>query len=307
MLFCLELRRYDVAPHDIIDDITNIQRLRRSKPRRLTFELYKKREKMTIHFLLLMVLASSQAYTVPPSSWSTEEIAGIWRLTRNEEDTCLILRLKEDMTFCQYDDKDNESLQGIWDYRKDNTLVLSMENTMLLEGKLLAHETKSMAHDQGQVELHLSVEGQVSKGTFLYPRHHPSYFDLYQPTVIGEFSLRQVLGKLLVRPREQTVKEPRFQPSEFYGKKFWLTVSPVESKRLLPLEREDRRSVEDVIQQEAVDIRLYSIDFFANNTFCATGANKLLRGRFDVSGEDHLWFQVSLFGSGRSVSGSVYR
>jgi hypothetical protein len=103
------------------------------------------------------------------------------------------------------------------------------------------------------------------------------------------------------------VKGPRFQPSEFYGKKFWLTVSPVESKRLLPLEREDRRSVEDVIQQEAVDIRLYSIDFFANNTFCATGANKLLRGRFDVSGEDHLWFQVSLFGSGRSVSGSVYR
>jgi hypothetical protein len=258
-----------------------------------------------------MSLNISQAYTVPPSSWSTEEIAGIWRLTRNDEEACL-LRLREDMTFSKYDEEDSESIQGVWGFRKDNTLVLALDDSMLLEGKLSAHETESMVDEPShsdQVELHLFVEGKVQKGTFLYPRSHPSYFELYQPKVFGMFSLRQVLGKVFVRSNKQPRKEPRFSMSEFHGKRFWLTVAPVQSQfeKSYDEEQKDERTVEDMIRQEAVDIRLYPIEFFANNTFCATGSNKILRGRFGVYGEDQLWFQVSLFGSGRSVSGSVYR
>lgn len=269
-----------------------------------------RRTNIGLSLLLAMNLAISQAFTVPPSSWSTEEIAGIWRLSRNEEEACLI-RLKEDMTFSKYDEEGSESIQGVWDYRKDNTLVLALDDNMLLEGKLSAHETESMVDDPSlsdQVELHLSVEGRVQRGTFLYPRSHPSYFELYHPKLFGMFTLRQVLGKLFVRPKEQSSREPRFSMSDFHGKSFWLAVAPVQSQfEKSYSEQNVVGSLEDMIQQVAVDIRLYPIEFFANNTFCATGSNKILRGRFGVSGEDQLWFQVSLFGSGRSVSGSVHR
>ena len=56
------------------------------------------------------------------------------------------------------------------------------------------------------------------------------------------------------------------------------------------------------------DIRVLPITFHANNTFSIEGVDKILRGRYGICGEerDSIWFQVSLFGAGRSVSGSVY-
>jgi hypothetical protein len=67
------------------------------------------------------------------------------------------------------------------------------------------------------------------------------------------------------------------------------------------------------------DIRAMPIQFHPNNTFTAVHTNKILRGHFGVvvstaaatatttrENEQQLWFQVSLFGSGRSVRGSVY-
>jgi hypothetical protein len=47
------------------------------------------------------------------------------------------------------------------------------------------------------------------------------------------------------------------------------------------------------------------IQFYSNNTFQAWGTNKILRGRFMVL-DDQLSFEVSLFGAGRSMKGSVF-
>jgi hypothetical protein len=59
--------------------------------------------------------------------------------------------------------------------------------------------------------------------------------------------------------------------------------------------RQDKeKSINDVMREEAVDIRLFPIDFFANNMFCATGVNKVLRGHYGVNDQDQLWFQVSV-------------
>jgi hypothetical protein len=50
------------------------------------------------------------------------------------------------------------------------------------------------------------------------------------------------------------------------------------------------------------------ITFHSNNTFTAIGTEKILRGRFDITGDDgdNLYFRVSLFGIGRSTPGSVF-
>ena len=101
--------------------------------------------------------------------------------------------------------------------------------------------------------------------------------------------------------------EPKFQAADFYDQQFWLAVTPLPTKNRDLSPQEDKRSVDDVMREEAVDIRLMPIDFYKNNTFCATGSEKILRGRFGVNKQDQLWFQVSLFGAGRSVSGSVFR
>ena len=66
---------------------------------------------------------------------------------------------------------------------------------------------------------------------------------------------------------------------------------------------------------EKIDIRVMQIDFFSNNTFSTVEGGlmnektKILRGKWSIIGreKDHLWMQVSRFGFGRSVSGSVYR
>mmetsp|Transcript_20075 Transcript_20075/g.43798 ORF Transcript_20075/g.43798 Transcript_20075/m.43798 type:complete len:249 (-) Transcript_20075:95-841(-) len=97
----------------------------------------------------------------------------------------------------------------------------------------------------------------------------------------------------------------RDRKRDFYGKKFLLTVSPIPTKQ-----RRGRGTLGDDIDfsSQPFDVRVMPIEFFANNTFTAIGTNKILRGRYGTTGEEkeQLWFSVSLFGSGRSVKGSVY-
>jgi hypothetical protein len=276
-------------------------------------------------FLILLTILIDVAKGFSAKPWKSKDISGIWRLTTTPTEEQRILRIQNDGTFqeCKDDDRGSSRglLKGLWDYKESsNTFMMALdskENAVLLEGTLEAHETEVMEdasllnHDeiekQVHVQVNLAVEGQVFTGTRLYPKSHPSYFELYQPTKRGTFSLRQVLGRLFVRTREETV-EPRYKQNDFYGKHFWLAVMPLPAKnRGQNQQQQQDKSVSDVIREEAVDIRLMPIQFFANNTFCATGNNKVLRGRFGVNEKDQLWFQVSLFGAGRSVSGSVYR
>lgn len=213
-----------------------------------------------------------------------------------------LLRIQDDGTFYESNDERRSRkglLTGLWDYKEtSNTLQLSVESEkepMLLEGRLEERESS------------LAAKGKVFTGTRLYPQGHPSYFELYEPKEAGDFSLQQALGRFTVMPEESQVAEPKFQAADFYDKQFWLAVTPLPIKNRNLSPREDKRSVDDVMREEAVDIRIMPIDFYKNNTFCATGSEKLLRGRFGVNKRDQLWFQVSLFGAGRSVSGSVFR
>jgi hypothetical protein len=90
-----------------------------------------------------------------------------------------------------------------------------------------------------------------------------------------------------------------------------LTIEPLPQRpttRQQPSHRDDR-----TLEQSAVDIRAMPIEFYINNTFQALGINKILRGRFGILAQSEqqpehpqLWFQVSLFGAGRSAPGSVY-
>jgi hypothetical protein len=229
-------------------------------------------------------------------------VPGIWKLkipTKNEE---RVLRIQDDGTF--YESKDAASraglLAGLWDYKESsNTFQLSVESEkepVLLEGCLEARESS------------LAANGKIFTGTRLYPRGHPSYFELYQPEETGTFLMQQVLGRFIVMPGEMEEPEPRFHAADFYNKQFWLAATPLPvKKRDSSSPPESSKSMDDIMREEAVDIRLMPIDFFKNNTFAATGSDKILRGRFGVNKHDQVWFQVSLFGAGRSVSGSVYR
>jgi hypothetical protein len=169
-------------------------------------------------------------------------------------------------------------------------------------------------------DFHLSIpQGQVAIGKFMYPKTHKAFFDepmLYPHTVVGSFSLMQLLGNLNARlgqEEDETEQRKRqrtslpttakFHKKDFYGKRFYLTSTP------LPVNphyaAEDKHYDQE---QDSFEFRVVPLTFYANNTFSAQGSGKILRGRFGITGEtrDRLWMQVNLFGAGRSAPGSVY-
>ena len=171
-----------------------------------------------------------------------------------------------------------------------------------------------------EIDVHLSIpQGNVSIGKFMYPRKHKAFFDdpmLFSESSIGTFSMKQLLGNLNARLRhegdddddDEFVKEQKridrkkYHKRDFYGRKFYLTATPhpVNPKYA----KEDKRFDE---KSHKTRITVMPIEFFSNNTFTATGAEKILRGRYGTTGEngDRLWFQVTLFGFGRK-KGHVY-
>jgi len=165
-------------------------------------------------------------------------------------------------------------------------------------------------------DVFLSIpNGKVRIGKFVYPKRHPSFFEqpmLFQPTDVGEFELQQVLGLLNTKKKQgqegdENKKIAKYHKKDFYGRKFWLTTTPVDPIPM-KLDHKTNNKKEEKEDYPYFDIRVMPIQFFANNTFIATGMNKVLRGHFGITGEerDRLWFQVSLFGIGRSIRGSVY-
>ena len=273
---------------------------------------------LIVSVFLTTLVQHVNSFSVQPS-WNVNDIAGIWRLTRttkqHQDNDERILRIQPDGTFVESNDSTTHLLQGLWEYKESSDLLLlsveSEKDAMLLEGTMEALETESMMNDENtdtkHVQVHLAVEGTVYTGTRLYPKSHPSYFELYQPKKQGKFTLRQVLGSLVVRSTETKVNKPQYKKEDFYNKHFWLAVGPLPNKKRGDTQIKSDKNVDDLMREELVDIRLMAIDFYSNHTFCAQGVDKILRGRYGVNKQDQLWFQVSLFGAGRSVSGSVYR
>ena len=137
----------------------------------------------------------------------------------------------------------------------------------------------------------------------MYPQTHPSFFDqplLVNAETLGPFTLEQSLATYSIMPpeKEETTasKENRYQASDFYDKSFIMTIEPVQ-----PKQDPDAEPL-----NQPVDIRAMPIQFFRNNTFQAFATNKILRGRFRITSSDKLAFDVSLFGAGRSMPGSVF-
>ena len=258
-----------------------------------------------------------------------------------EKEVELLLKLNEDGTFAQYgaesslerkegqmerwlqqeqyrrSDCDGNgitgtALTGRWHIVKKKLLLASdrrEDHDTLLSGNIHLNTIKKSVDDNSMEEAGaLSIpEGEISVGKFMYPRTHPNFFEqpMYDPSTNGTFVLRQVLSfhDPLGNEDEEKERIVRYQKRDFYGRKFLLTVSPIPTKK-----RAKSKDADQLIQQQPFDIRILPIEFHSNNTFTALGTNKILRGRYGTTGneKDQLWFSVSLFGSGRSVKGSVF-
>ncbi len=229
---------------------------------------------------------------------------------------------------------------GCWNYR-DETLLLapdrpenanpSRANDILLMGKLdiqvrecltledplvglrenNVESKQDVSSTFSDIDVHLSIpQGEVSTGRFTYPKKHKAFFDepiLFKPSTVGTFYMNQLLGNLnarLKKVNEGPAKaEPKFKKQDFYNRTFYLTTAPHPvNPSFAELDVHYDESV------DMIDFRVMPITFHPNNTFTATGTEKVLRGRFEITGDEgnNLYFRVSLFGFGRSAPGSVF-
>jgi len=162
-----------------------------------------------------------------------------------------------------------------------------------------------------EVDVHLSMpKGTIDIGKFMYPKKHKAFFDepmLFKRSNIGSFQMSQILGNLNARLRKELEAVPKpaplFQKSDFHNRTFYLTTAPHPVNPTFA-----KLDVHYDETKATLDVRVMSITFYPNNTFAATGVEKILRGRYDIIGDEGetLYFRVSLFGFGRSLSGSVY-
>ena len=178
--------------------------------------------------------------------------------------------------------------------------------------KDLASSHKEAATKDVDVDVHLSIpEGEISMGKFFYPKKHTAFFDqpmLFQPSVTGRFHMNQLLGNLNARLKSQrdaanSKPKAKYHKRDFHNRSFYLTATPHPVNKgyaALDLYYNETEAM--------LDLRVMPITFHANNTFTAIGTEKILRGRYGISGKkrDSLWFQVFLFGAGRSIPGAVY-
>ncbi|GAX11314.1 hypothetical protein FisN_15Lh243 [Fistulifera solaris] len=184
----------------------------------------------------------------------------------------------------------------------DRPLWREEENTN--SGNQVAEDSSSNSN----VDAYLSVpKGSVKVGRFFYPRNHPSFFDqpMYEPKKRGTVMLRQVLGALntVSDDEEEETMIEKFRNTDFHNKTFMLTSHPIGFRAA-----KDKRTEEK--DQRPDNVRVMQIQFHANNTFSTVAGigENILRGKFSIMGKlrDQFWMQVSRFGFGRSVSGSVY-
>jgi len=264
-----------------------------------------------------------------------------------QEEEEVVLRLNDDGSFDPYTPVSAEhasldDLHGIlgrggsWEYR-DDSLILAAERPesvdpgqvrdTVLAGKLnvqvsasltlddpsatMAEDSQSPDKEKEDIDVHLSIpEGQVSIGKFMYPKKHKAFFEepiLFKRSDVGTFHMNQLLGNLnarLKKERDAPKKpDPKFSRVDFYNRTFYLTTAP---HPVNPTFAELDVHYDE--SKATMDVRVMPVTFHPNNTFTAVGTEKILRGRFEIAGDegDHFRFRVSLFGFGRSAPGSVY-
>ena len=272
----------------------------------------------------------SSSFILAVHSFSVERkhLTGIWKLklenpsvlgTKSAKD--ILLKIQEDGSFLQCEDDDGGKngnwLHGCWEFQ-DSELKLAVDRQcsssssnsrdILLSGNLISEETLAVK------------QGKVNTGKFMYPQDVKFWRDfdnvMAASESCGSFSLQQTMGfyRMMMPASEALEQEkkkniPKFQPSLFFDRKFFMTIVPIESKASNKPKQEwdnQRKEWHSPLDDQAADIRTMPIQFFANHTFEALGTNKVLRGRFEITENDKLWFRVSRFGMGRSTPGSVY-
>lgn len=209
----------------------------------------------------------------------------------------ILIKLNPDGSFKQCNEGYCEGrwLVGRWEITDEQILLLALRRQyygpqfdVMLEGHI--NGTSS-----------LKVVGHVQKGRFMYPQKHPAFFEatLINRETIGNFTLEQSVATSSVTSGrlEHLDAANRFQRADFYGRHFMMVIEPIETKT---------SSGNHELQDLPFDVRAMPIQFHSNNTFQAMGVNKILRGHFHITENNQLGFEVSLFGMGRSVSGSVY-
>jgi len=284
--------------------------------------------------LLLCCTIITSAYTSLPFV-QRQDILGIWKITHpKQQDMEIVVRLNDDGTFDPYLPESEsgaaatncpEELQlvlgrgGKWEY-DDETLTLAagrpsngkkVDHDTVLQGRLVVHVSDCIEDVRNtETDVHLSVpRGKVSIGKYMYPPKHKAFFEepmLFAKSYIGSFAMNQILGNLNARLAQPPPPPPpvaKYHKTDFYNRTFYLTATPH------PISQAYAASDKHYKEEETLhDISVYPITFFPNNTFTATGNEKLLRGRYGLTGEhrDRLWLQVHLFGAGRSAPGSVF-
>ena len=269
----------------------------------------------TIISALVLVFVSSFLVELVQSFSVIERkhLCGIWKLeleilsalgTKARND--VLIKIQDDGSFLQCNDDDDDDgnwIRGCWEFQ-DSKLKLALDRKctpssrdILLSGNLIS----------GKDGASLTVKnGNIHTGKFMYPPDNNFWRDFDNVMAASEscstFSLHQTMGfHRMMMPStsseslEQEKKVPKFEPNLFFGKKFFMTIVPIEGK-----------TTEAQDLQNAADIRTMPIEFFANHTFQGIGINKILRGRFEITEDDKLWFKVSRFGMGRSQKGSVF-
>jgi len=238
----------------------------------------------------------------------------------------ILLKVNPDGTFRQCSEGYQEGcwIAGRWKLKADGALLLAFDRQYygpqrdtLLEG-ILQQEKVNSTTNRAATTSKMSCIGDVFSGKFCYPKQHPAFFD--EPIAAsmknrtGSFSLEQAVATYSVVSSSTTQNNASesdespipYKKSDFYGRKFFMTVEPLILTRSL-----SQQDIE-IVKNLPVDIRAMPIEFYSNSTFQAFGTNKILRGRFDILAPSEkrdryeLWFQVSLFGAGRSAPGSVY-
>eukprot|EP00977_Amphora_coffeiformis_P010142 scaffold2363_cov159-Amphora_coffeaeformis.AAC.4 len=253
-------------------------------------------------------------------------LAGLWKLNIIDDysdsfallnsatdDSTVVLRILEDGTFQQCNEDDNDrsfnTWRGLWDFQEDSSKIqLALDRDcalqdVLFQGKLCRSSDVEGEQTTGCLQIQ---QGQVSAGKFMYPSNHRNFFDqpLATSETVGRFEAHQVMGfaTFLNEPEELETPPLQFAKSDFYDRSFFLTVTPIRSK----VQRTGSAAADDEIRNLPVDIRAMRIEFHSNNTFTCWATNKILRGKFEITDDDALYFHVSRFGAGKSAPGSVY-
>ena len=261
--------------------------------------------------VLLLLAPCSLAFSIV-----RKVLPGVWKFQIALDDDAtsaqvkkrkeILLRLLDDGTFCQCNDEERSSRDskkdwnGIWDISNEGELRLALQQTpgTVCAGLLVQSGDMTDGNDDSALQV---SHGTISRGKFMYPRHHSYFWD--QPLVAsktaGTFEASQVVrfAKLLVEKATAEAKPRQFTRTDFYDTQFFLAVTPIESKHSSEMDR-------------PVDIRTMRVQFHTNHTFQMFGTNKILRGRYEVNFDDEekevLSLTVSRFGAGKNAPGSVY-